>query len=70
VKPIGSLKYIASELCGTRSEAMSYWIVIVSADEGTAPGFTAVRDAVPAVAISEAGMATLKCVASTIVVVR
>jgi hypothetical protein len=49
---------------------MSYWIVIVSADEVAAPGFTATSDAVPAVARSEAGMATARWVASTIVVVR
>jgi hypothetical protein len=49
---------------------MAYWIVIVSAEELAAPAFTMVSDAVPAVAGSEAGMATLTWVASTIVVVR
>jgi len=46
---------------------MAYWIVIVSADEVAAPGFTATSDAVTR---SEAGMATVRWVASTIVVVR
>ena len=49
---------------------MAYWIVIVIAEEVAAPGFTAASDAVPAVARSEAGMATVRWVASTIVVVR
>ena len=40
--------------------AMAYWIVIVSAEEVAAPGFTAASDAVPAAARSEAGMATVR----------
>jgi hypothetical protein len=61
-----------SELHAWRSSkgARAYWIVTVSADELAAAGFTAVSDAVPVIARSEAGMATVRCVASTIVVVR
>ena len=49
---------------------MAYWTVIVSAEEVAAPGFTATTDAVPAAARSAAGMATVRWVASTIVVLR
>jgi hypothetical protein len=49
---------------------MAYWIVMVRAEEVAAPGFTAASDAVPVAARSEAGMATVRWVASTIVVVR
>ena len=45
-------------------------IVIVTAFDGGPPGFTATTDAVPAAATSLAGMATVTCCASTIVVVR
>jgi hypothetical protein len=61
---------LGQELWKKYRGAMAYWIVIVSAEEVAAPGFTAASDAVPAVARSEAGMATVRWVASTIVVVR
>jgi hypothetical protein len=55
---------------GREIRLKDYWIVIVIAEEVAAPGFTATSDAVPAIARSEAGMATVRWVASTIVVVR
>ena len=49
---------------------MAYWMVIVRVDEAAAPGLTAVSDPVPADVRSDAGMATVRWVASTMVVVR
>lgn len=50
--------------------ASSQLIVMVTAFDAGAPGLMATRDALPAAATSLAGMATVTCSASTIVVVR
>jgi hypothetical protein len=66
-----NLKYIGPlNSASGMQRGNAYWIVIVSAEEVAAPGFTAVSDAVLAIARSDAGIATVTWVASMIVVVR